>query len=146
MYATVTTICGAPVLLALAANGFVQAYALPSLRQLINVQLLMNKYEMALSHTLCIGKGAHGRATVTRTTATPTAGIYACSASELQRFTLNADLAAQLGQVLGDLFTVRPSCSVTHVHVEARDAAGTAGDGHRHHQVPLRSRLAGARS
>jgi syntaxin-binding protein 5 len=93
---------GMPVLLALAGNGHVQAYALPSLKQLHSSPLFASKTEMrcvratrsphahvyySFVHTFCMGRQAHG--------------VYQCTPSELQKFTINAELASTLSDVLG---------------------------------------------
>ena len=102
IYATIDAVNGQPAVMTLTGHGHVQVYSLPSLKQLHSTQLMMNKCDMrwvvgcnvseyhSYASTLCMSRQAHG--------------VVQCTPSELQKFTLNAELAGTLSDVLGVLF------------------------------------------
>ncbi|XP_037083443.1 syntaxin-binding protein 5-like isoform X2 [Pollicipes pollicipes] len=71
------------------ANGRLNTYSLPSLRPLLEVDFLpLNDLRMA--RTFCISNHGHG--------------MYLCSPSEVQKFTISADFCTQLQDMVGELF------------------------------------------
>ncbi|KAK4881718.1 hypothetical protein RN001_005037 [Aquatica leii] len=71
------------------SNGHLVAYTLPSLRPLIDIDFLPLS-ELRISRTFCFSNKGHG--------------LYLCSPSELQKFTLCTDFCVNLPEMMGELF------------------------------------------
>lgn len=61
----------------LASNGNILVYSLPSLKPLLNVKYV-NEFDVRISRTFDFGNHGHG--------------IYMCTATELLKFTISADM------------------------------------------------------
>ncbi|KAB0800739.1 hypothetical protein PPYR_06478 [Photinus pyralis] len=71
------------------SNGHLVAYTLPSLRPLIDIDFLPLS-ELRISRTFCFSNKGHG--------------LYLCSPSELQKFTLCSDFCSNIPEMMGELF------------------------------------------
>nr|XP_024214843.1 syntaxin-binding protein 5 isoform X3 [Halyomorpha halys] len=71
------------------SNGHICAYSLPSLRPLIDTDFLPLA-DLRIARTFCFSN--HGN------------GLYLCSPTEVQKFTVSADFCSSLGEIVGDLF------------------------------------------
>uniref|UniRef100_A0A6A7FXP2 Syntaxin-binding protein 5-like isoform X2 n=3 Tax=Hirondellea gigas TaxID=1518452 RepID=A0A6A7FXP2_9CRUS len=71
------------------ATGHISIFNLPSLRQLTYVDFLP-LVDLRIARTFCFTSQGHG--------------MYLCSPSEVQKFTLSADICKDLQELLGELF------------------------------------------
>ncbi|KAF2366160.1 Lethal giant larvae (Lgl)-like C-terminal domain [Trinorchestia longiramus] len=71
------------------ATGHISIFNLPSLRQLTFVDFLP-LVDLRIARTFCFTNHGHG--------------MYLCSPSEIQKFTLSADICKDLQELLGELF------------------------------------------
>lgn len=78
-------------LLCYVSTGHLQVYSLPSLRPLIDVDFLPLS-ELRISRTFCFSNRGHG--------------LYLCSPSELQKYTVDAEFCNTIGEMVGELFLV----------------------------------------
>jgi len=79
-------------LAALASNGHVMVYSLPSLRPLLNVNYV-KQFDVRVARTLDFGN--HGHA------------VYMCTATEMQKITVSADMCRQQADMLCEPFIVK---------------------------------------
>ncbi|XP_043235841.1 syntaxin-binding protein 5-like isoform X17 [Amphibalanus amphitrite] len=71
------------------ANGRLNSYSLPSLRPLMEVEFLPLS-DLRMARTFCISNHGHG--------------LYLCSPSEIQKFTISSEFCTQLQDMVGELF------------------------------------------
>ncbi|XP_037281164.2 syntaxin-binding protein tomosyn isoform X4 [Rhipicephalus microplus] len=71
------------------ANGNIVVYSLPSLKPLYETDFLP-LVDMRIARTFCFSKNGHG--------------MFLCSPSELQKFTISSDFCANLQEMLGTIF------------------------------------------
>ncbi|KAK3888087.1 hypothetical protein Pcinc_007827 [Petrolisthes cinctipes] len=71
------------------ATGHLSVFSLPSLRQLVYVDFLP-LVDLRIARTFCFTNYGHG--------------LYLCSPTEIQKFTLSADFCKDLQDMLGELF------------------------------------------
>uniref|UniRef100_A0A131XYK7 Syntaxin-binding protein 5-like n=1 Tax=Ixodes ricinus TaxID=34613 RepID=A0A131XYK7_IXORI len=71
------------------ANGNIVVYSLPSLKPLYEMDFLP-LVDMRIARTFCFSKNGHG--------------MFLCSPSELQKFTISSDFCANLQEMLGTIF------------------------------------------
>ncbi|PNF18349.1 Syntaxin-binding protein 5 [Cryptotermes secundus] len=71
------------------SNGHITAYTLPSLRPLIDVDFLPLA-DLRIARTFCFSNRGHG--------------LYLCSPTEVQKFTVSADFCSSLAEMVGELF------------------------------------------
>lgn len=82
---TIDTAC----LVCYIANGNIVVYSLPSLKPLYETDFLP-LVDMRIARTFCFSKNGHG--------------MFLCSPSELQKFTISSDFCANLQEMLGTIF------------------------------------------
>ncbi|XP_064488140.1 syntaxin-binding protein 5-like isoform X2 [Ornithodoros turicata] len=85
---TVDTAC----LVCYIANGNIVVYSLPSLKPLYETDFLP-LVDMRIARTFCFSKNGHG--------------MFLCSPSELQKFTISSDFCANLQEMLGTIFLTK---------------------------------------
>ncbi|KAK7794267.1 hypothetical protein R5R35_013601 [Gryllus longicercus] len=71
------------------SSGHVTAYSLPSLRPLIDVDFLPLA-DLRIARTFCFSNRGHG--------------LYLCSPSEVQKFTVSSEFCVSLTEMVGELF------------------------------------------
>lgn len=71
------------------SSGHITAYSLPSLRPLIDVEFLPLA-DLRIARTFCFSNRGHG--------------LYLCSSSEVQKFTVSAEFCTSLAEMVGELF------------------------------------------
>ncbi|XP_066993628.2 syntaxin-binding protein 5 isoform X1 [Anabrus simplex] len=71
------------------SSGHVTAYSLPSLRPLIDIEFLPLA-DLRIARTFCFSNRGHG--------------LYLCSPSEVQKFTVSSEFCLSLQEMVGELF------------------------------------------
>ncbi|KAF6205469.1 hypothetical protein GE061_019642 [Apolygus lucorum] len=71
------------------SNGHICAYSLPSLRMLIDIDFLPLT-DLRIARTFSFSNHGHG--------------LFLCSPTEVQKFTVSAEFCASLGEMVGELF------------------------------------------
>lgn len=71
------------------SNGHLAAYSLPSLRPLIDVEFLPLS-DLRIARTFCFSNRGHG--------------LYICSPSEFQQFTVSSEFCANMAEMVAELF------------------------------------------
>uniref|UniRef100_A0A8D8VKG3 Syntaxin-binding protein 5-like n=1 Tax=Cacopsylla melanoneura TaxID=428564 RepID=A0A8D8VKG3_9HEMI len=71
------------------SNGHITAHSLPSLRLLIDLEFLPLA-DLRIARTFCFSNRGHG--------------LYLCSPSEVQKFTVSAEFSLSLSEMVGELF------------------------------------------